>query len=315
MASISTILDTIGTAISTLQGLALGIAGNVFFVSNVGGLGADNTTRGTSPDTPFATLDYAIGQCSANRGDMIVVMPGHAESIVAASGVTVDVAGITIVGLGNRSLRPTFTYTTATTATMVVSAANVNIVNLRFVAGIDSLASFLTVSADRVTIKDCTFSGDSSYQFLNAIGITTTYDYTEIVGCTFWQTTDPAGTNAAAGTGCIYLVDSEHVRIKGCEFIGNFETAFIHNKTTAAADLWVTECTGICSLADAVPFVLVSTATGGAVRCSMITPAEAATTEATLSGTFGAGFFNFLSYFGNDGGGGQLAIASQSAAS
>ena len=46
-----------------------------------------------------------------------------------------------------------------------------------------------------------------------------------------------------------------------------------------------------------------------------INPNEAATTEATLSGTFPALVFNFQSFFGNDGGGGQNAIASQAAAS
>jgi len=164
-------------------------------------------------------------------------------------------------------------------------------------------------------IENCDFVTSSAKEALSAITIPTTFDDWKIRRCRFIQPTDPAGANAGAGTGAIYIVDSENVEIEDCEFRGNWETAFIHNKTTGCANLWVRRCYGICSLADAQPFLLVSTATGGADRCSFITPAETATTEATLSGTFPAGFFNFQSYFGNDGGGGQLAIASQAAAS
>jgi len=277
--------------------------------------GAADTTANGAQTLPYATIDYGIGKCTANVGDVLFVMPGHAETITAAAAIAADVAGITIQGLGSGSVMPTVTFGTATTATAVVSADNVTIRGIRFVSNIDSLAVFLTLGANYATVEDCEFVGSSTKEFLNGIGITTTFDNATIRRCKFIQPTDPEGTDGAAGTGAIYLVDSENVLIEDCEFRGNFETAFIHNKTTAAINLWVTNCRGICSLSGAEPFQLVSGATGGAVRCSMITPAEAATTEATLSGTFGAGFFNFQSFFGNDGGGGQLAIASQAAAS
>lgn len=288
-----------------------GLAGNVYFVSSVTG---NSSGPGTTPSCAFATIDQAIGACTANNGDLIVVLPAHAETITGAAAIALDVAGITVQGLGNGATRPTVTYGTNATATAVVSAANITIRNLRFLSNVDDLAVFLTLGADDATVEDCDFIGASTKEVLNAIGITTTKDNATIRRCRFIQPTDPTGTNANAGTGAIYLVDSENVLIEDCEFRGNWETAFIHNKTTGAANLWVRGCRGICSLADAVPFVLVSTATGGAVQCSFITPAETALTEATLSGTFGAGFFNFQSYFGNDGGMGQLAAASQAAA-
>lgn len=285
--------------------------GRTIYVSSVTGTAS---SQGTQPRSPISTIDAAIGLCTANKGDRIVVLPGHAETLSAASDITCDVAGVTIIGIGTGSLMPTLTYS-ATAATTVISAANVTISGIRFVAGIDNVAVFVTMGADWGRLSGCEFWGNATYQFINGVGITTTKDYAIIEGCKFWQSTDPAATNAAAGTGAIYLVDSEHVRIRDCEFNGYFETAFIHNKTTGAADLWVSRCKGICSLSDAQPFLLVSSATGGVEDSSFITPAEVATTEATLSGTFGAGYFNFRTYFGNDGGGGQLAIASQAAAS
>jgi hypothetical protein len=290
--------------------------GKVFYVSSV--IGSNNNTGLGDPlKDSLATIDYAVGLTTANKGDIIVVAPDHVETITAAAGIDADVAGISIIGLGNGTNRPTITIGTATTATARINAANVKIANLRFTAGTaQTLVKMLNVNADDATIEDCEFIGTSTATFVvsSAINIATTKDGTAIRRCLFRQGTDPALVNAAADTGCIYLVDSENVLIEDCEFRGFWESAAIHNKTTGAANLWVRRCRGIISLADAQPFLLVSTATGGADRCSFITPAEAATTEATLSGTFGAGFFNFQSFFGNDGGGGQLAIASQAAA-
>lgn len=283
--------------------------GNVWFVHHGG-----TAAGGYTADGPVTTIDGAINLAAAN--DTIFVLPGHAETITGAAAIAADVAGISIIGLGNGTTRPTITYGTNTTATAVVSAANVTIKGLRFVNNIDSLAVFLTVSENNCTIENCDFIGASTKEVLNAIGITTTYDDTTIRGCKFIQPTDPAGTNGNAGTGCIYLVDSENVLIENCEFRGCWETAFVHNKTTAAANLWIRNCYGYGSTltADAVPFVLVSTATGAAADCRFVNPNEAALTEATFSGTFGAGFWNFNTLFGNDGGMGQLGAASQAAA-
>jgi len=291
-----------------------GIAGRIMYVDNSVTAATDSPSFGVRPSEPFETIDYAIGQCVAGRGDRIIVGPNHAENVSGASGITLAVEGVTIVGTGQGTNRPTLTFT-ATASTFLISAANCRVSNIRFYGDIDNLAVFLVVSANNVTIDNCSFSQASAKEYLCGIFISTTYDNTIIRGCTFEQTADPAGTDGAVSTGAIYMVDSENVLIEGCEFRGFFESAFVHNKTTGAKNLWVRNCWGICSLSGAEPFLLDSTATGGAERCSFITPAEAATTEATLSGTFGAGFFNFQSFFGNDGGGGQLAIASQAAAS
>jgi len=50
--------------------------------------------------SPLPTLDYAIGKCTAGRGDTIYVCPGHAETLATASAVTFDVDGVEVVVLG-----------------------------------------------------------------------------------------------------------------------------------------------------------------------------------------------------------------------
>ena len=104
--------------------------GEVFWVNNSGvlakgGVGGSDGNDG-SYRRPFATIDYAIGKCTASRGDIIAVMPGHEEDIDAAAGIALDVAGVAIIGLGSAALRPKITFS-ATASTMTVTAANCSI--------------------------------------------------------------------------------------------------------------------------------------------------------------------------------------------
>lgn len=133
--------------------------GEVFWVNNStvlpdGGVGGSNGNKGSYLQ-PFSTVDYAVGQCSSGRGDIIMVMPGHAETFttVAGSGTSLnlDVAGIAIVGLGTGTKRPTFTFTTlGATHGITVSAANISVSNCIFVANFDAVSScfLLTTAAE-----------------------------------------------------------------------------------------------------------------------------------------------------------------------
>lgn len=130
--------------------------GNIFFVDS--GSGTDGTSYGRSPDTPFATIDYAVGQCTASQGDVIYVMPGHAEVVIAAGGLDLDVAGISIIGLGNGTLQPTVTLTTADTADVDVDAANILVENIHFRSGFADIVSCIDVNATNCTIRGCKFT-------------------------------------------------------------------------------------------------------------------------------------------------------------
>lgn len=154
--------------------------GKVFYVNNSGvqlpnSLGKSDANEG-SLLKPFATIDYAIGQCVAGRGDIICVAPGHAETLSAASAITVDVAGICILGLGVGNARPTLTYDTAATTSVVVSAANCSIKNIKFVPNYADITTVFDVTtAKYLTIEDC-FIGDgaTNMNFLNVVDTNTT---------------------------------------------------------------------------------------------------------------------------------------------
>lgn len=130
--------------------------GRVFWVGSTacpgGVVGVDAAgAAGDRPQQPFATIDYAIGQCTASRGDIIIVLPGHAETVTAA--ITCDVIGIRIVGLGVGRNRPAITPSGAID-TVNVTAANVRLHNLRFVApAADCTAQINIAAADFVGTK------------------------------------------------------------------------------------------------------------------------------------------------------------------
>lgn len=137
------------------------VAGNgqYYFVSST--QGSDGNTG--AADNPFATLDWAIGKCVAGNGDVIVLLPGHAETISSATALNFDVAGITIVGLGTGSARPTFTLGTANTTKIPVSAANIKIENCIFIGNFLSIATcFLLTTAPGFWVDNCAFRDTSA---------------------------------------------------------------------------------------------------------------------------------------------------------
>jgi len=151
--------------------------GSVYWVGNsstarTGCVGGSNSNPGTFTK-PWSTLDFAVSQCQAGSGDIIYILPGHAETISSASILALDVAGVAIVGLGSGSTRPTFTFTTANTANIPVTAANISIQNCLFVANFLAVASVFTATGTSTPtdfcIQNCEFRDTSA--ILNFLSI------------------------------------------------------------------------------------------------------------------------------------------------
>ena len=126
--------------------------GNYFFVDDSGSNGHD----GKDTDHPVATLDYAISKCTADHGDVVILMPGHAETVTTAVGI--DVAGVTVVGLGFGDARPTITVNAAIYG-LTVSAHDCTISNIRVIAGssVTAATRLIAVAADDITVSNCRF--------------------------------------------------------------------------------------------------------------------------------------------------------------
>ena len=135
--------------------------GKQFWVNNSGvlpegGIGGSDTNDGTYL-RPLSTIDGAIGKCKANRGDIICVMPGHAEDVASAGAIACDVAGVAIVGLGLGTKRPTISFTTAVAAAITVSAANVTLHNMIFNANFADVNAAIVPTAANCTLSYCNF--------------------------------------------------------------------------------------------------------------------------------------------------------------
>ncbi len=165
--------------------------GEVFWVSNattalVGEITGSNTNPGTFHQ-PFQTIDFAIGKCLADRGDVIMVKAGHAETLAAVGAIAADVAGVAIVGLGSGASAPTLTVTLATAGVIAITAPNTSWSNIRFVMGVAD-AEPITISGlgDGVSFEGCTFTDASTVlNFLNFITITTACNNISFRNCYF----------------------------------------------------------------------------------------------------------------------------------
>ena len=129
--------------------------GNVFYVDSGSVDGNDTPESGANPNLPFSTIDYAVGKCTANNADQIIVMPGHAEVVSAAAGLALDVAGISIIGIGSGTDQPTVTLGTADTADVDVDAANITVENIHFIANFADIAAAIDVNATDFTLRNC----------------------------------------------------------------------------------------------------------------------------------------------------------------
>lgn len=147
-------------------------SGKVFAVGDTETVNLDMLRQvfGVDPDGDirFAlTIDEAINQCTANAGDVIFVMPGHTEAVTSTS-INCDVAGVSIIGLGIGSNKPTLTFG-ATNSRINVSAANCAWKNFRIQAGIgDVVTAFLHATAAQNTVyEDIEFYATSTFNFIN----------------------------------------------------------------------------------------------------------------------------------------------------
>lgn len=208
--------------------------GRVFWVYNgtalmSGQRGGSDGNKGTF-DSPFATLDYAVSQCVANRGDIVFIKPGHAETIATATALAIDVAGVAVVGLGQGSNRPTFNLT-ATASTITMSAANCTFWNCLVTGGVDAIVAVFTVSG-----ADCNLQlnyRDVTGQCTDCVVTTATADRLHI------DVNDYDGATAAGTNAGIAIVGGDHIEIVGRFMDGNFAVGGIDVRTTATTDLFV----------------------------------------------------------------------------
>lgn len=152
-------------------------SGNIFYVDSA--TGTDGAGYGSHPDKPVATIDYAIGLCTANQGDVILVMPGHDETLTAA--ITCDKAGVQIISVGQGADRAQLTVNGAIDG-VTITADDVTLDGLYFNESTDSATSNINIAAARATLRHIHM--DLGATDIDAITITAAGELPTIEDCT-----------------------------------------------------------------------------------------------------------------------------------
>ncbi len=209
------------------------ITGNTFFVDS-GHSAALDAVNGGQRNTPFATWDYAVGQCTANNGDTIFLLPGHAETLIAADAVDIDVAGVKTVGIGEGTDRPTMTYTVAA-GEVVIGADNCSIENVVFTSSVTAVLKAVDIEAgvDYARITNCQFDVEATgTDEFNAV-ITLNDNNT---GCIIENTFIDMGLGGSVAA--IHMdADTDNTVVRNNNIVGDYSTACIVGDTTLSTNV------------------------------------------------------------------------------
>ncbi len=228
--------------------------------------GATGGATGISPADAYATLIAAQTGAVADNDDVVYVLPGHAESIIAAAGMTFSKAGVKYQGVGRGRARPIITFSTIISAQMIVSGARINFDNIVFdFTGFDAITACISVTGADVSFTNCEFVCQNS-TISPVIGILTaaTASRFRVEDCRFLgvQTSTTAAT-------CVGFIKHE----VGADFI------FRRNHMTGKATQLILNATTVLGGTIADNYIHVYTGTKGI---------------ALAAGTTGEGFNNRL---------------------
>lgn len=144
-----------------------GITRYVYQDSSGNGVASLDQLPAGMQDIADNTVALALAKCRDNRGDNIIVLPGHVETIGANAWSLKK--GVTIACMGNDSDRPTFNWTAATSQ-IAFNKAGVRVMNAIF--------NFAVTAATEIT-KACAVTAQTTFE-----GCLVTLATSATVGCT-----------------------------------------------------------------------------------------------------------------------------------
>lgn len=193
--------------------------GSLFYVDS----GVTNAGDGSSWSNAVATLDEVVVLCTDNNGDTVYIAQGHNENFSAADSADLDVIGVTYIGLGTGSNRPTFDYDHAD-GEIVIAAANVVLRNVILRPSITAITHAIEIEADAdgSIIEFCEFQGGEAAadEFVDAIQPATAADGIIIRYNKVTETTAGANTWLDLTAGII-----DNYAVYGNEVFGDYAEA------------------------------------------------------------------------------------------
>lgn len=176
----------------------------------------------TDPTNPLKSVFGAAGAlslCKAGRGDLILVLPGHTENLSNNSTYTIP-DGVTILGYGYGSARPTFIFTGGT-ATNITFGGTAFLSNLVFdLTGVANVALGFNVTTPGVQISSCRFIASSATNHATSVLALAASDFVF-----FNSEVDATGASTGVATGINVTASANRTEIINNFFHGNFSTA------------------------------------------------------------------------------------------
>lgn len=225
------------------------------------GSGSDNNT-GKDWNSPLATLDAAFSKVTADQGDIVLIKPGHVEDLGDAQ-IDLDIAGVTVIGLGHGPSRPRFDFNHAN-ASIDIGASGITLKNIVLRPSVTVVAIGIDVEAavTDTLLEDIEFvpgeAGDGTDEFVLGVDIKAGCTRTTIRRTKYRHHASCDGANAGISlTGA-----SDAVRIEDCdiEITGTAAVAPIKGITTLSTRVRIARNTLV---SDAEPCIELLTGTTG----------------------------------------------------
>lgn len=222
-----------------MQGIAeLGVGlgtGKIWYVDS----GRSASGDGKALSRAVITLEEAnvlsLADGGASRGDVIIVAQGHAETLSGADAVDLDTIGLTVIGLGNGSLKPTFTCAVAADE-FVIGADNVSISNLKFTTSSSAVLTAIDIQdgVDYAVISGCEFVTSTTtgapVNFINLVNNNT--------GCVITNNTFDAQIGSAESA-IMMDADTNQTVISGNLIQGDYSVACIEGDTALSTEILI----------------------------------------------------------------------------
>jgi len=215
----------------------------------------------------FSTIEAAInsGAVEADRNDVVLVAPGHSETFTGTD-LTLDIAGVTILGLGKGSLQPQIKFNHAD-AEISVAADNVTIENLRLTSTITVVKVAIEIEdgIDYATVRGCRFDVETTGtdEFLVSIRTNDASNFALIEG------NDIQMGLGGAVAGVSFTKDTDGTIVRNNTITGDYSTANIEGLTTLSTNLVIEDNLLVNGLTGAVgtePGIQLLTGSTGIVR-------------------------------------------------
>lgn len=207
----------------------------VFFVGDSDDTGFMDFVNEFPPDGDGVVRTYSsmfdstmLANTRAGRGDVILVMPGHNESITADQAFNVN--GLKVIGLGEGNARPTVKYDNAA-ASISLDTSNIHLENFRLLASVTGVTIGVDVAGDGCVVRNNSMQYDTNVDEFT-IGIRVTGDYGTV------DDNEILGEDTVGATHGIQLSSSAYTKVRGNYITGQFSNAGISD-TAASAGLLI----------------------------------------------------------------------------